>query len=189
MGRRGAGATRSNLRASSVVSVSARNRFAFGFTLSVVAGCFYGVNFNPPQHVIDEARRETSNPVHSRESLDYVFSHFCGIFLATLVYFGVYCVVKRAKGQRPQMPNCVAPAMVSGLMWGAGEISWFVANSKLSFSVTFPIISSIPGVVGALWAVLVFGEIKGRDNYVLLVVSGVMRLFAVVLIALSKNGL
>lgn len=168
---------------------SARNRFAFGFTLSVVAGCFYGVNFNPPQHVIDEARRETSNPVHSRESLDYVFSHFCGIFLATLVYFGVYCVIKRAKGQRPQMPNCVAPAMVSGLMWGAGEISWFVANSKLSFSVTFPIISSIPGVVGALWAVLVFGEIKGRDNYVLLVVSGVMRLFAVVLIALSKNGL
>ena len=76
-----------------------------------------------------------------------------------------------------------------GLDGGAGEISWFVANSKLSFSVTFPIISSIPGVVGALWAVLVFGEIKGRDNYVLLVVSGVMRLFAVVLIALSKNGL
>jgi hypothetical protein len=55
--------------------------------------------------------------------------------------------------------------------------------------VTFPIISSIPGVVGALWAVLVFGEIKGKDNYVLLVVSGAMRLFAVVLIALSKEGL
>ena len=169
---------------------SARNRFAFGFGLSVVAGVFYGVNFNPPQHIIDEARRETSDaPVHSRESLDYVFSHFCGIFLATLVYFGIYCVIKRAKGQRPQMPNCVAPALVSGLMWGAGEISWFVANSKLSFSVTFPIISSIPGVVGALWAVLVFGEIKGKDNYVLLVVSGAMRLFAVVLIALSKEGL
>jgi hypothetical protein len=37
--------------------------------------------------------------------------------------------------------------------------------------------------------VLVFGEIKGKDNYVLLVVSGAMRLFAVVLIALSKEGL
>jgi hypothetical protein len=36
--------------------------------------------------------------------------------------------------------------------------------------------------------VLVFGEIKGRDNYVLLVWSGVMRVVAVALIAASKEG-
>lgn len=65
---------------------------------------------------------------------------------------------------------------------------WFVANAKLSFSVSFPIMTSLPGLVGALWGVLVFGEIRGRSNYVLLVVSGVMRLVAVGLIALSKEG-
>jgi hypothetical protein len=36
--------------------------------------------------------------------------------------------------------------------------------------------------------VLVFGEIKGRDNITLLVASGVMRLVAVGLIAASKEG-
>jgi hypothetical protein len=36
--------------------------------------------------------------------------------------------------------------------------------------------------------VLAFGEIRGRSNYALLIVSGVMRLVAVGLIAVSKNG-
>lgn len=80
------------------------------------------------------------------------------------------------------------PAFLSGLMWGVAQVCWFVANSKLSFSITFPILTSLPGLVGAMWGVLAFGEIRGRDNYALLIVSGVMRLVAVALIALSKAG-
>ena len=163
------------------------NRFAFGFTLSVVAGCFYGVNFNPPQHVIDEARRETSNLVHSRESRDYVSRTLRHLPRDVGVLWGVLC---HQAGQRAEAPDAKlrAPRDGVGLMWGAGEISWLVANLPELLGDGFHH-QLDPGVVGALWAVLVFGEIKGRDNYVLLVVSGVMRLFAVVLIALSKNGL
>ena len=43
-------------------------------------------------------------------------------------------------------------------------------------------------LIGALWGVLVFGEIKGRDNMVLLLASGMMRVVAVGLIAASKEG-
>ena len=161
-------------------------KFAFGFALASVAGVFYGTNFNPPQRLIDEATAGDSS--HSTRALDYVFSHFCGIFFATLTYFIAYCGVKHARGRKPQLPPCVLPAFGSGLMWGIAQICWFVANERLSFSVSFPIITSVPGLVGALWGVLVFGEIKGRDNITLLVASGVMRLVAVGLIAASKDG-
>ena len=161
-------------------------KFAFGFTLACVAGVFYGTNFNPPQRLIDEATRGDKS--HSIHALDYVFSHFCGIFFATLTYFIVYCAVKQSRGRKPQLPPCVLPAFGSGLMWGIAQICWFVANERLSFSVSFPIITSVPGLVGALWGVLVFGEIKGRDNITLLVASGLMRLVAVGLIAASKEG-
>ena len=165
---------------------SSGGKFAFGFMLACVAGVFYGTNFNPPQRLIDEATRGDKS--HSIHALDYVFSHFCGIFFATLLYFIVYCAVKQSRGRKPQLPPCVLPAFGSGLMWGIAQICWFVANERLSFSVSFPIITSVPGLVGALWGVLVFGEIKGRDNITLLVASGVMRLVAVGLIAASKEG-
>lgn len=73
-------------------------------------------------------------------------------------------------------------------MWGVAQICFFVANERLSFSVSFPIVTSVPGLIGALWGVLVFGEIKGRDNMVLLLASGMMRVVAVGLIAASKEG-
>jgi len=45
------------------------------------------------------------------------------------------------------MPPCGGPAFLSGLMWGVAQVCWFVANSKLSFNITFPIVSSVPGLV------------------------------------------
>ena len=52
----------------------------------------------------------------------------------------------------PELPaQCVLPAFASGLMWGVAQVCWFVANNRLSFSVSFPIMSSLPGLVGAAW--------------------------------------
>ena len=61
---------------------------------SLLAGVLYGTNFNPPQHLIDQAVTHPEHTVHSTEGADYIFSHFCGIFLTTLLYFVVYCVGK-----------------------------------------------------------------------------------------------
>jgi hypothetical protein len=38
------------------------------------------VNFDPPQWLIDHSNKENGN---STAGLDYVFSHFCGIFMGT----------------------------------------------------------------------------------------------------------
>ena len=47
-----------------------------------------------------------------------------------------------------------------GAMWGIAQAGFFIANGALSPAVTFPIATSMPGVVAALLSVFVFGEIK-----------------------------
>jgi hypothetical protein len=65
-------------------------------------------------------------------------------------------------------------------------VSWFVANSKLSLSIAFPLIAAGPGLVGALWGALVFGEITGRKNLTYLAAATVFVLSSAVTISLSK---
>ena len=83
-------------------------------------------------------------------------------------------------------PRLVVPAFVSGLMWACANTAWFVANGKLSLAVAFPIITSGPGIVSALWGVLVFAEIRGRRNYTFLLLAMALAVAGCVLIALSK---
>ncbi|XP_071412259.1 transmembrane protein 144 isoform X2 [Pithys albifrons albifrons] len=60
---------------------------------------------------------------------------------------------------------------VSGVLWAIANCCWFIANHYLSAVVSFPIITAGPGLVAAMWGVLVFKEIKGLKNYLLLSVS------------------
>jgi len=62
-------------------------------------------------------------------------------------------------------PKIVVPGFISGMIWACGQISFFLANSYIdNFVITFPIIGSGPGIVGALWGILVFKEIRGFRN-------------------------
>jgi hypothetical protein len=82
-------------------------------SLAIAAGCLYGVNFNPPQYLIDH-----SDEGHSTQAIDYVFSHFSGIIFASTVYFIVYCVAKK---NRPEIySQTILPGFISGAMWGIG---------------------------------------------------------------------
>ncbi|RMC13855.1 hypothetical protein DUI87_08938 [Hirundo rustica rustica] len=101
--------------------------------------------------------------------LDYVFAHFSGIFLTSTIYFLIYCAVRKNK---PYVyPQAILPGFVSGVLWAIANCCWFLANHYLSAVVSFPIITAGPGLVAAMWGVLVFKEIKGLKNYVLLSVS------------------
>jgi len=57
-------------------------------------------------------------------------------------------------------PSVVLPAMVSGGMWAVAEVGWFIANHYLSEAISFPIITTGPGIVASLWGVCVFREVK-----------------------------
>ncbi len=68
---------------------------------------------------------------------------------------------------------------------GIASISWFIANQNLGFAVSFPIITSGPGFIGALWGIFRFGEISGKRNFIFLAVAFGITLPGLVLVALS----
>ncbi|NXS01525.1 TM144 protein, partial [Oxylabes madagascariensis] len=147
----------------------AKRRF-IGCSLAVVAGILYGSSFVPVLYIKDHGRRnETVYTGASQFDLDYVFAHFSGIFLTSTIYFLIYCAVRKNK---PYVyPQAILPGFVSGVLWAIANCCWFLANHYLSAVVSFPIITAGPGLVAAMWGVLVFKEIQGLKNYVLLSVS------------------
>ena len=176
-------------------ALSARQKKVAGIAGAVLSGIFYGSNFDPPQYLMDHAtslhdmivhRRNGETETFSRcDGLNYVFSHFCGIFLASTFWFLVYCAAMK---NRPRVyPRAILPGFVSGLMWAVAQTSWFVANENLGFVVSFPLISTGPGLVASLWGVFLYKEIRGRKNLMVLSGAFVMTIVAVLCIALSKE--
>lgn len=150
-----------------------------GIVMAVVAGTLYGLNFTPVIAYKD------NHPEASQNGLDYVFAHFCGIFLSSTGYFIIYCMVMRNK---PRVYNrAILPGIVSGLMWGVADMAWFVANDALSETISFPIITTGPGMIGALWGIF-FREIRGKRNLLILMVAFAIAITGSVLTGLSKPG-
>jgi len=147
-----------------------------GISLSIISGIFYGVNFNPPTYL--------SQHGGSSNYLDYVFSHFCGIWITSTFYFLIYCAVM--KNQPKLYPGVVLPGMVSGILWSLADISWFVANQKLNIVVAFPLITTGPGLVASLWGIFVFKEITGTRNLSILAAAFGCSILGVTFIVLSK---
>jgi len=156
--------------------------FVAGFAVALVAGVFMGSNFNPPTYL-----QQIGPPAHSADSMDYVISHFSGIALATLAYFLVYAA---ALGPRRRFcgREVIIPGLLSGLLWGVAQVGWFKANVVLSYVVAFPIIVATPGVMAAIWGVVLFGENRGRRNLLLLAAVLLLQLIGVGLIAASKGS-
>lgn len=115
--------------------------------------------------------------------LDYVWSHFCGIFLTSTLYFLVYCYLKKDPIVNKEL---ILPGFLSGVMWAIADTCWFYANSKLSMQVAFPIITSGPGFVAAMWGMIVFGENGGRRNHVIIAIAFVLTITSDVMIGVSS---
>jgi len=148
-----------------------------GIVLAILAGLFYGVNFDPPQWLIDHKKG-------SDQGLDYVWSHFCGIFLASTGYFLIYCALKR---NRPSIyPQAVLPGVISGVMWAIAQSCFFIANQDLGMVLAFPIIATGPGAVGCLWGIFVFKEITGLRNFLFFGAAVGLNALGVALITVGK---
>ena len=159
--------------------LSTKMKIFYGLFFSIVSGFFYGVNFNPPQYRIDHATGDTSTDV-----LDYVFPHFTGIFVMSTIIFLAYAAI--AGNNPPVYRRTVLPGMASGAIWAIAQIGWFIANQELSFTISFPIITSGPSIVASLWGILAFHEIKGKKSILLILLAFTICISGVVCITLSK---
>ncbi|VDM17918.1 unnamed protein product [Hydatigera taeniaeformis] len=102
----------------------------------------------------------------SQAGLDYVFANFVGIWLASTVIFVLYAAFKR---NQPWLPanQAILPALLSGVLWGVAQSSWFIANAALGEPITFPVVTTCPAVIATLVGVIIFKEIKGRQRRLL----------------------
>lgn len=151
-------------------------RQVIGFGLAAVAGICYGVNFVPA-----EWRKSHGG---SKEGLDYVFSQFTGIYLASLFYFLVYSALMKNK---PRLyPEIILPGMICGMLWAIADVFWFVAIDGLQFVVSYPLVTTGPGVVGSLWGIFLFQEIQGTRNLMRLAGAICLTVIGVAFIAMSK---
>ena len=152
----------------------------FGIVIALLAGVFFGVSFDPAQYIIDHKYDGDDN------SLNYVFSHYLGILLTSWFYTVLYCIYCSYYKQTPYVKADVfLPATLSGIMWGIAEAAYFLANGKLGFPVSFPIISAGPGFVGAMYGVFFFKEITGKENLRMLAIAMCVTIPALALVGAS----
>jgi len=152
-----------------------------GLAMAIFTGVLFGCSFDPSQYIIDN-----EYDGHD-DSLNYVFPHFCGIVIASWVYFAIYLIYhKRIDGVPFIDKRCILPGIIAGVLWGIAEISWFIANGILGFSISFPIITIGPGFIGSMWGILVFKEITGTRNLLILALAFAVTLPGLILVALSR---
>lgn len=167
-------------------SASPRGRFLMGFVAALFAGVLFGCNFNPPTLLQQQGRAEVAAGLpahHSTQAMDYVVSHFAGVFLFTLTWFFVVSVGDCYLGW-----DVALPGLFAGGFWAVAQICWFQANATLSFSVAFPVICGVPGVLATLLAAGLFGENRGCRNLSLLSVVVVLQFASLLCIAQSRGA-
>ncbi|XP_071087417.1 transmembrane protein 144-like [Haliotis cracherodii] len=152
-----------------------------GIILAAFSGVMYAFQFIPARYTQEHDRDNGA----SQNSIDYVFAHYCGIYLTSTLYFIIYTLFRR---NRPKVfPQVIVPGIVSGLMWGVGTASWFIANKALSDPVSFPIISTVPMGISLLIGIVAFKEIKGCRNISIVAFAMTLTIAGAVVAGLSKT--
>lgn len=147
-----------------------------GVGLSIMSGILYGQCNTPVLY--------TSQTHESKNYLDYMFAYYTGILLASLGYFIVYCAFKKNK---PVIyPEIILPGLASGWMWGAANVCYFLATNALSQAISFPISNCGPPIVASLWGIILYKEIKGKKNFLILLSGFSVAIAGSVMIGLSS---
>eukprot|EP00747_Dinoflagellata_sp_TGD_P217219 gnl/TRDRNA2_/TRDRNA2_89651_c0_seq2.p1 gnl/TRDRNA2_/TRDRNA2_89651_c0~~gnl/TRDRNA2_/TRDRNA2_89651_c0_seq2.p1 ORF type:complete len:319 (-),score=33.09 gnl/TRDRNA2_/TRDRNA2_89651_c0_seq2:33-911(-) len=150
-----------------------------GFGLALLAGLLFGSNFDAPT-VLEQLGPGHG---HSKNSLDYVFSHFCGILATSGFILMAYLVLPGKKVVRRQI---ILPGVLSGLVWGVADTAWFKANEELGFVIAYPIVCTVPPLLAMFWGMVLFGELRSRRNRLIVAAGACLQVPGVIAIALSK---
>lgn len=151
----------------------------FGSCMSITAGGLFGTTF-----VLPTALKEgIVGDHHSSDIMDYVFSHFLGIFITSTLALFIYLGIKREKSFTPL--SIIVPAIWSGVIWGIAQVAWFQANLDLGFSVAFPMVASLPGVIGLAIGICCFKEVEGFHARIFVALGLLLRIPGMVFIAIS----
>ena len=170
-----AGEEQSDMATSLSGQQRSKGGFAAGLIVALICGVFFGSNFDPPTVL-------QSKDGYPSDAYKYVFSHFTGILALNTLGFVGY----RLRAKDCHMgANVIIPGLVAGILWGIAQVCWFTANAVLSFSVAFPIIVGVPGIIAAINGIVLFGENREPKNLRLLAIIVAFQAASLACIALS----
>jgi len=153
-----------------------------GCVLAIIAGVLFGFIFIPStyiqDHPYDTYKTATKNGLH------YVYAMYSGIFFSSMFYYIVYLAYKRHRSYL-HVPS-ILPGIISGIMWGIAQAGFLVANSVLSETISFPLVTIGPSTIAILWSIFYFKDISGRRNYLIIIGGTLLRIISAILIVLSK---
>lgn len=169
-----------------------------GVTMALISGCLYGICMDPAQHMMsryDTMTESAATMKYSPFGLDYVFSNNCGAMVTSSTVLIIYLVLQKF-GLTPtekyfdkvEHEKLLLPAFAAGAIGSIASAAWFFANQNLGLVVSFPIVAAGPGVVSSLWGALVFKEIHGMKNFIILGFAFVAVILAAVFSSLGKVG-
>eukprot|EP01028_Stygiella_incarcerata_P003460 TRINITY_DN168_c0_g1_i1.p1 TRINITY_DN168_c0_g1~~TRINITY_DN168_c0_g1_i1.p1 ORF type:complete len:361 (-),score=68.28 TRINITY_DN168_c0_g1_i1:1158-2240(-) len=155
-------------------------RRIIGIFMALTAGTLYGVAL-VPFTVWDQHRKDDG---HHPGPIDFMFSHYSGIWLLSSFAFVIYVIFKKNK---PFLnPKMFGPSFICGVGWAIACGGWFYSQAYLGFTVGYPTVCIGPTVISSLWAIFLFGEMKGKKNISLLSASFVCVAIAVTCLLLSR---
>ena len=137
-----------------------------------------------------DAESLACSPCGGMPTTDLAFSQFCGILFASfaiMVLYGFYLQFIADEGPIYINTGLVVPGFASGAIWACAQIGWFYANDNLSMVVSFPVITTVPAIIGNLWGYFAFNELRTDSKNTLTLCFGICcSIAAAVIIALSK---
>uniref|UniRef100_A0A183C704 EamA domain-containing protein n=1 Tax=Globodera pallida TaxID=36090 RepID=A0A183C704_GLOPA len=140
--------------------------------LALFCGFFYSVTVIPVLFIQDNLELFPDAPL---SGLNYIFSHYFGIFLSSSAIFIVNALIKR---NNPTVNGTVIlPSLLSGAIWGCGMACLFLANDLLTPTVTYPVLVTLPGCVASLWSIYFFKEIEMNRRNSLIIFSSFTSIF------------
>uniref|UniRef100_A0A3B4YRA4 Transmembrane protein 144b n=1 Tax=Seriola lalandi dorsalis TaxID=1841481 RepID=A0A3B4YRA4_SERLL len=151
--------------------------------LAVMSGLLYGSSFAPILYIKSHSScRDSIFHGASVYDLDYVYAQCSGIFVASTVYFAIYCA---AMNNRPRVySRAILPGLLSGLMWALATYCWFLANNYLSAVITYPIVTAKLNIFNANIKHLFFPQ--GLTNCFIFFLASCVVLTGSLLTAISK---
>ncbi|KAM8733798.1 transmembrane protein 144b [Acanthopagrus schlegelii] len=162
-----------------------KTRRFIGCLLAAVSGLLYGFSFVPIYYIkSSSSNRESMYHGASLYDPDYLFAQCSGIFVASTVYFAIYCAAMK---NRPRVySRVILPGMLSGTMWLLATYCWCLASNYLSPVISFPLVTAGYALVAALLGTLLFKEVKGLANCLVLFSASCVVLTGSTLTAVSK---
>jgi glucose uptake protein GlcU len=153
-----------------------------GLGLSIASGSLLGFQYLP----IELLKKCDDDDVFSCHGLPYSFGMFVGILLASTFWFILYCIIMKFN---PRInPKLTVPAIISGILFGIGNVSWILSNEFVGLPISFPIITAGASIVSCTWGVLVFREITGWKNLALFLLSFTFIVIGIIIVGISFNN-